>query len=206
MGKKGSGAVQETEHQRALAEVASKQLVDWQTRWQPLQKKMMADITAANAPGSSQRRRASGMATTDTAARFAQAQGQADAGAAQTGRIGSAGQKLGITGMGDDQATSSGMGKVRADASNDDAFISGLSAITALGRGEKATAVSGMASSAALSGQQAEADANESLQRQAGYGQLAGTVAGTAYGMRGPAAPPSLDDPRAGVRGMRGYG
>lgn len=190
MGSKNK--VAETAQQRAMAEVATQQLADWKQRWLPLQKKVAADITAANEPNSFQRRRASGMATTDTAARFSQAQGGLDAAAANTGTFGGARQKLGITSMGDDQATSSGMGKVRADSSNDDAYIAGLGAITAVGRGEKATAVNGLASSAAISGQQAQADANESLQRQAGWGSLAGSVAGTAWGLKKPNQDPGL--------------
>ena len=71
-----------------------------------------------------------------------------------------------------------------------------------LGRGEKATATSGLAASAALSGQQAQADAEIALQRDIGTAQLAGKVVGIGAGMaaqpteqydyRGTILPPQL--------------
>jgi hypothetical protein len=110
--------------------------------------------------------------------------------------------------MGNDQATSAGLGAVAADQAVSDSTIQGLSAVAAIGRGEKATAVEGMQRAAQMSGAQAKADAENSLQSQIGDAGLAGKIVGTGAALWNPTASTDLAvrDPRAGVRGQRGYG
>jgi hypothetical protein len=63
--------------------------------------------------------------------------------------------------------------------------------VTALGRGEKATAIDGMARSAAISSAQAQDDAERSFSNRAGNARIVGQLAGVGAGlyMGGPAAP-----------------
>src|SRR5258706_13088410 len=102
------------------------------------------------------------MVGTDTAAAFAPVPEAAIANAANTGALGSSRQKLAIGTTGNDLATSAGMGAVAADQATDQAYVQGLGAVSALGRGEKASAINGLAQSAAISGEQARADAEAS--------------------------------------------
>lgn len=191
---KGGGQVQETAQQRAFADVARARLQDFQVRWQPVLQNFAKGVLNANEAGSFQRKRAAGMVTTDNDVAYAKAnEGLTDV-AAQTGTLGSSRQKLAVTGMGADQAVSTGLGKVAAAQAGDNAYVSGLGAVTALGRGEKATAVSGMAQEAALSGQQAQADADASLQNAIGNTSLASRIIGTGFGL-------STGGPGGGVPG-----
>ena len=180
---KGGGQVQETSKERALAEVGVQQMQDFKTRWLPVQQRFAKSVTEAGAADSFQRRQAVSKAALDTTARFGQAADKLDATAAASGQLGSSKQKLGLTGLQSDRATSTGLAETAANSAVDDAYVSGLNAVTALGRGEKSTAIGGLQTSAALSGRQAAADADQALADRAGQYQLAGTLAGAAgYG------------------------
>jgi hypothetical protein len=175
--------VKETAQQKALAEVAMKQLGDYRKRWSPLQSQLAEQITSAGAPDSQERRKAAGKASTDNAVQFGSAQDKiTDTLASRTG-LGSSRTKLAIASGGDDQATSRGLGLAGADQAIDDAYMQGLGALTAIGRGERAGAVQGMSQIADASGRQAQADAASSLGRRMGNAQLVGQVAG--FGLAG---------------------
>jgi uncharacterized protein YfiM (DUF2279 family) len=181
MGK--SQEVKETPQQRALADVGKAQMADFKQRWLPVQQKFAAGVVAAGAPDSFQRRQAAAKAGVDTSVNFGKMTEKLDSRAAATGGFGSSAHKLGITGMAEDEATSMGLSTVAADQSVDDQYVAGLGAVNALGRGEKATAMSGMAGSAALSARQAQADAQASLENRSGNMQFAGTVIGAGAGL-----------------------
>jgi hypothetical protein len=175
--------VKETLQQKALAEVAMKQMADYRKRWAPLQRQLAEQITSAGAPDSRERRKAAGKASTDSAVQFDGAQGQVtDTLASRTG-LGSSRTKLAIASGGDDQATSRALGLAGTDQAIDDAYMQGLSALTAIGRGERAGAVQGLSQIADISGRQARADAETSLGRRMGNAQLVGQVAG--FGLAG---------------------
>lgn len=174
---------QETEAERALAQVARQQMADFDTRWRPQQQRLAQTEVSAAAPGSFERRRAETMAKADTSAAFAGAREKLNTGAAVTGQFGSAKHKLGLVGLGDDQAISSGSSTVAADQAADSSMVAGLGAITALGRGEKATAIGGLERSAQMSAAQARDDAQRSLASRMGNAELAGTAAGVGAGL-----------------------
>lgn len=183
--KQGAG---ETPAQAAMMDLAMRQVQDFKTRWLPIQRNLAEDITRMGADGSFERRQAAGVMTTETEAQFAPAREKMEAGLAATGGLGSSKAKLAIAGMGEDQATATGLGRVRADAAVDDAYTQGLSTIMALGRGQKAQAVDGMARNAAMSGRQAQADASAALANRMGNAQLVGQAVGLGAGiyMNGP--------------------
>lgn len=191
---------QETPAQRALAQVARQQLDDFRRRWQPAQQRLAQQITQAGSLGSFERRRATTMAKVDTTAAFGRSAEAIDATAAGAGEFGGSGHKLAIAGASADQATSSGLATVQTDQAVTDQTIQGLGAITALGRGERASAVNNMGRVAAISGQQAQADAAASLEQRMGDARLAGTVVGAGLGL---ARKPGVDGTNdiAGVDG-----
>lgn len=192
---KGGGQVKETSKERALADVGKQQLADFRQRWLPVQQKFAAQVTAAGGTGSAERQRARTMTGVDTSARYGLAQQKLDQQAAAGGAFGTTAHKLGVTGMGDDRATSAGLGTVAAEQAGDDRYIAGLNAVTALGRGEKATAIGGMQQAAAISARQAQADADRSLQERAGKYQLAGTALGLGAGLYAGQQKPSAVQP-----------
>lgn len=193
----------ETSQQRAFADIMKAKFADAKNRWQPLQRKAAAAIASSGEKGSFEREHATGQASTDSAVAFSDAARKLDETAGATGEFGNSGNKLGITDMGNDAATSRGLGEVRANQNVDDARISGLETVTALGRGEQASAVNNAATSAAISGEQARSDAELSLARKMGYAGLAGKAigAGVGYGLGRVAGGIGPNNDIAGVNG-----
>lgn len=198
-----AGKVEETPQQRAMVDMAVNKLADYQQRWLPVQKQLAAQITSMGGNNSTARRRARGAATTDVEANFSRARTGLDAGAANTGSFGSAKHKLAVGGMGEDQATSMGLGMTQAEQQIDDAYVSGLSTIMAMGQGQQGQAIQGLSRSADMSGRQAAADAQSSLDSRMGDAQLVGQLAGAGFGLAGgPSKAPGMTiDPNGiGIR------
>lgn len=181
-------SVKETPQQRAMVELALQRVQDYKQRWLPVQKNLAQSVADMGASGSAQRRAAQGLASTDTAARFAGAADKLEAGLASRGGLGSSQSKLAITGLGEDRAASTGLGLTQAEQQIDDAYTAGLGSIMALGQGQKADAIRGVADTAGMSGRRAAADANASLQNRMGNAALVGQVAGAGLAMYGAGA------------------
>lgn len=196
MGKK-SGKVEETAQERMLAEVGRAQWKDFKTRTAPHIQRFANDATASMQAGSVERGRATAGANADVSAAFAGAGDKALEQVSLNGTAGSSGQKLAITGMGADAATSVSMASVAADESVTKGGLQKLATVAALGRGEKVNALGGMDKLASLSGAQAEADAQQSLEEHAGKASLAGKIVGVGVGgwmgMDKPANDPAFD-------------
>jgi len=182
MGKK-SPEVKETPAQKAMATVTMQRVADFRKRWMPVQQKAAADIVRAGEAGSFERRRAATMSGADNAMNFGMANKRLTDAMIDSGASGTSKQKLAITGMGADQATSAGLGEVAADQAVTDQSIQGLNAITAMGRGEAATATAGMQAAASDSAVRAQNDAEMSLRSKIGDATLGGQVAGMGYGL-----------------------
>lgn len=178
----------QTAAQKAQAEVAVQQLQDFRTRWMPVQQRLAESIVDMGGRNSFQRKQARGMATTDTATQFGDAQTKLREQSEAAGMGGTSRQKLAIAGLGEDQGVSAGMGLGNADQRIDDAYLQGLTSVMQLGRGEKATAMQGMGDIARRSGAQAASDASLALQQRAGQAQVAGQALGLgmsgAFGMQ----------------------
>ncbi len=180
----GKKDVKETPQERAFAEVAKARMADYRQRWLPLQRKLAEGVTRMGAADSQERRRAAGKSSTDSAIRFGEAKNAVESALTQSsGSIGSSKAKLGIAGLGTDEATSRGLGLVAADQAIDDAYLEGLGMITAMGRGESSGALRGLGDVAQVSSRQAASDAEISAQRRAGNANLVGQVAG--FGLQG---------------------
>jgi hypothetical protein len=178
MAGKKNGQVKQTPEQVAQAEVAMQQLADFKQRWQPLQQRLAQTIDETGSMDSVQRKQARGMVSTDAASKFGEAQTGLTGATAARGEMGSAKQKLAMTGMGDDSAMASGIGIAGADQHIDNAYVQGLGNLMAMGKGEKGTAMTGISNLAQMSGAQASHDANMALQRRMGMAETGGYVLG----------------------------
>lgn len=175
---KGGSEVKETSQQRAMTEFAVNQLQDYAKRWLPLQKRLAAQTVESGAAGSAARKSATGRSNVDTQIAFAGAGEGLEKKLAGTGRnLGAA-----MTGMADNAATSRGMGQVTANQSVDDAYTETLAALAATGRGERAGVGNSLSRQAAISGDQAAADAQSALAKETAIGETAGSLAG--YGLQ----------------------
>lgn len=178
MGSK-AGQQQQTPQELALAQHAQAQLQDYQQRWLPVQKRLASTIEQEGAPNSAARRLAEGKASTDTAMSFDKSNQQLEKGMSNAGVLpGSSRANLAVAGLGTDTASSTGLGHLMSDQQIDDAYTQGLGALTALGRGERATVGNSLTGMAKASAAQSQADAYSSLMNRAGDAQLAGQVVG----------------------------
>jgi hypothetical protein len=194
MAGKDTGKTQETEAERAFAEVAQQRIADYKQRWAPLIDRAKQLTTDMGKEGSVARQQAAGATNLANQDQFARANEQVDTANRNSGiRASSARAKLGTTELADSQAMSAGIGAMQADQAVDDAYTQGLAQIAALGRGQALQAVSGMGAAAGMAGQQASFDAERAANRRAGNAQLAGTVAGAGIGAAGRyfSAPPA---------------
>ncbi len=176
----GAKKQKETPAQKALAEHSWNQLQDYKKRWLPVQQRLAQTIQDAGAEGSTERRAAAGRSSTDTAMAFDKAQGALEKSISNNvvGGVGSSRGKLGITGMSDDQAKSTGLGHVMSEQAIDDAYTQGLGALVSIGRGESAQVTNSMSSMAASSAAQARADAEASAANREGNAAMIGQVGG----------------------------
>lgn len=199
---KGGNKVEETSQQRAAAAHAMNLFKDYQKRWLPVQKQLATQIQATGAEDSAARKGATGRASTDTAMQFAQAQGALEKALSNNGaNVNSSRAKLAVSGMGEDAAKAKGMGAMIADQQIDDAYTQGLTALTSIGRGERAQVGTGLADQATSSARTAAADAEASAAQRAGYAQLAGQAAG--MGLYGALQPgPKVPDMVIDTNGM----
>lgn len=180
MAKGGSSGPQETEADRAVAEVAKARVADWRARWRPQQQKVAQQVDAMGAEDSRERRQVRGAVATDTDVAFQKASEKSLDASLQSGTFGSSGQKLGIGAMGDAQATSTGLAVNQADLGVDQAHKAGLAAVVARGQGREARADAGLMAQAQMARQVANADAEAALQEDMGVASLAGRAAGIA--------------------------
>lgn len=169
----------ETAAQKAQAEHAMLLLQDYKQRWLPVQQRLAQTIEANGAKDSAARKLAAGKASTDTAMAFDKAQGGLEKSLSNNGvGPGSSRANLAITGVGDDIATSKGLGGVMSDQAIDDAYTQGLGALASIGRGERAQVGANMSTMAKASAEQAQADAEASFAERQGNAQLFGQVGG----------------------------
>lgn len=174
----GKSKVDETPQQRALAEFAMNQLQDYKQRWLPVQKQLAAQIQQQGADGSYAREAAAGKNATDVAMSFDRGVGVLSKTLSNNGvNLGSSRGKLALTGMGTDQAKTGGIGAMITEQQMDDAYLKGLQALTAIGRGERASVSEGLVDRARSSAKDAQMSAEASASERANAG-MAGQAAG----------------------------
>lgn len=174
-----SGQQGETAQERAQAQHALDLMQDYKKRWLPVQKRLASTIEQMGEKDSAARRLATGKASTDTAMQFDKAGMQLEKGLSNSGvGPGSSRSNLAIAGMGTDAASATGIGHMMSEQQVDDAYTQSLGALTALGRGERATVGTSLTNMARQSASQAQADAQASLMARSGDAALAGQVVG----------------------------
>lgn len=189
MGQKSDNQVKETPQQAAMVDLAMKQVADYETRWLPLQKNLAEGVAEMGAKGSTARVQAQGMAANETEAKFSKARTGLETRLASTGGLNSGRAKAAITGLSEDQATSTGLGRTQADQQIDDAYTAGLGTVMQLGQGQKGTAIQSMGNIADMSGRRAANDASNALEDRMGNAQLIGNTIGAGFGLIGAPKP-----------------
>lgn len=176
-GKRGSSEVKETAAQRAAAEVARKQWDLYQTDFKQFEDNFIERIgtfnSAANMADSKQAADV-GYAKAFSKNREAVSKSLAASGVApDSGKYQDA-----LADMTTEQAVAQSDTINRAQSSEQDKYLAGLSDVTAIGMGQQTGALAGMGDVANASLSKATADAKSDFNRRASNLQLAGTVAG----------------------------
>lgn len=184
MGKGGSGKVEETAAQKALAEVAMQQWQLYQNELKPYEDLFMNKVD--DLKREEEFDKLAGTAALGTAQSFGEArQGLAD-GMAAAGVDPSSGKyQEAMKALEADQALSQTDTANRAQSSQQDRYVAGLKDVVSMGQGQKAEALAGYNSLASTSLNKAAMDAQSKFNNKQAVMGLVGAVGGaaTAYGM-----------------------
>jgi hypothetical protein len=181
---KNTGTVQASPQEQALAQIGAARFEDYQARWLPVQQHLGSVVADMGKEGSWQREEAKGKGNVDAAEAFAKTEQQTEARRMASGiNVGSSAFKLGVTGSAIDEARAKGAGINSGNQQIDRAYLSGLSTMMQLGRGQSATAASGLAISGELGSREAITAAQESAAERAGNYELAGYGIGLGTGL-----------------------
>lgn len=207
MGKGGSGKVEETAAQKALAEVAMQQWQLYQNELKPYEDLFMNKVD--DLQREEEFDKLAGTAALGTAQSFGEArQGLAD-GMAAAGVDPSSGKYQEVMkALEADQALSQTDTANRAQSSQQDRYVAGLKDVVSMGQGQKAEALAGYNSLASTSLNKAAMDAQSKFNNKQAVMGLVGAVGGaaTAYGMSDATKPASKKiSPTASVLQGKGY-
>ncbi|HHQ4786429.1 hypothetical protein ACSZND_00040 [Aeromonas hydrophila] len=207
MGKGGSGKVEETAAQKALAEVAMQQWQLYQNELKPYEDLFMNKVD--DLKREEEFDKLAGTAALGTAQSFGEArQGLAD-GMAAAGVDPSSGKyQEAMKALEADQALSQTDTANRAQSSQQDRYVAGLKDVVSMGQGQKAEALAGYNSLASTSLNKAAMDAQSKFNNKQAVMGLAGALGGaaTAYGMNSAVTTASKKiSPTASVLQGKGY-
>lgn len=187
MGGGGDNKIEETEMERAQAQVALQRWGDYQNIFKPFENKYMGEVDKMNS--AAQMNMASDLAINPIAKAFADEGANIQRSMNANGVNPNSGKAIASKNLlGDAQATAEVNASSRTTSTQQDNYVGGLQNIVAMGQGQATSATSGMADVASRAQSYATDAARDSMQSdrnlQSGVGALVG--AGTSYGMNQP--------------------
>jgi len=211
MAGSSTGTIPPTPAETALAQVGANRFQDYVQRWEPLQMHLASTIEGMGGADSWQRQEAEGKAKAEVSQQFTTAETASGAKQLSAGiNVGS--EKFGLTqaAMTTDQARAGGERTSQADQAITGQYLSGLTALTAIGRGQAATASQGMGVATDIGTRTAIGDAAASSAARAGNEAVLGYglgMAGGAYmnSSSSPAGIPISDSPYSNMPQGSGY-
>jgi hypothetical protein len=183
----GDNKVEETEFEKAQADIALKRMADYQNDFKPYEDKFMEEVSGLNSAAKYQR--AGELATNPLAKAFADEAVNIQESMNATGVNPNSGKAKSVkSAVAGAQASAEVDAGSRANASQQDNYVSGLQNVVAMGQGQTGSAMSGMSDIAQMGQRNAINEARNKLSTQSnirsGIGGAVG--AGVAYGMRPP--------------------
>lgn len=178
-------SVKETQEEKAAAEIATKKWGYYQENFRPIEDRFMKDVDNMNSEGAKDF--ATGAAASAVTANFDNTRKQADGGLRRAGiNPNSGAYKSTMHEIGQAEAGASSDSKVRALNSVEDNYVTGLSNVSAIGRGQSTQAQDGLHDLAAGAQQKASQSAYDSFNRRSANLDAAGSLAGAALYMSKP--------------------
>lgn len=188
-GKKSDNTVPETALDREMATIGLDKYQNYKQTFQPLEKYAIGQVTNNS---DSQKRMAQGVTNANEEQQFGQAQGQVTAADAALGaRPGSGKFGLGLGQFSADQGQAMGLAQTDSNLMSERNRTGNLQSLINIGQGQSGQALSGLATSAEASQQQAVMDARASVAAH----QAVLNAAGTAVGFGGYNAYKGLNNP-----------
>jgi hypothetical protein len=181
MASASSGTIAPTAAETSLAQIGADRFQDYTQRWEPLQMHLASQIEGMDQANSWQRQEAKGKAGAEVQTAFSQQENQVAGKQLTTGvNVGSQKFALGQTEMSTDQARDVGERENQGNDAVTRQYLAGLTSLTAIGRGQAATATQGMGVSTDIATRMATSDAMESAASRVGNEQLLGYGIGVA--------------------------
>jgi hypothetical protein len=170
-------SAKETKEEQALAEVAQKKWQYYQDNYRPLEDEYMKQVDNLDSEGAYDF--AGGTAASATTAAFAGARENMAEDMRSAGVNPNSGKyKSGMAGLADAEAMSSADGKSRALTSQQDEYVTGVSNVSAIGRGQSTSAQAGLSDLAQSANTKAASDAGNAWNNKAATTSAAGGLFG----------------------------
>lgn len=177
---KKDNKVEETEDERAQAEIGLAYRDEWDRVYRPFEIEFAAD-TLDTAP---ERRQGLGVSNAEVSRTFGAVQPQVEGALTMAGaRPGSGRFGIAMGDMAANSGTARGIGAVDVNNAVDDQYVQGLSALSAMGRDQQVETARGIMDLSAASGRQAQIDAATSAANIGGIQRAVGSGAGLAAGL-----------------------
>jgi len=205
MGKGGSTEVKETSYEKAQAQVAKQQWDLYSNELSKYNDLFMNKVEGQN----SEQKYNEAAANTNLAyqSKYGQARQNAATQLSSAAVDPSSGKFKGtLDNLTNDQISGTINTTNKAQTSQADKYVAGLSDINSIGAGEKADSLAGFGSIAESANQKASADAQTSLNNSMGLKSLVGSAAGVAAGAYGSGVGKSVATQSAGTSGVFGSG
>ena len=185
MGGGGDNKIEETEEQKALAEVSQKQWQDYLENYRPLENAYMDDVDRMNT--SQQYNQVAGLAAVPVESEFSTA--VADTSRAMVGagiNPNSGAFKSQMSKLDRSKSSAKADSISQAQLGQQNRYVGGIQNIVRMGQGQSTQSVQGLSDVASMSGQKAYNDARISISNSQDNAQLGGAVigAGTRYGLQ----------------------
>ena len=179
----GDNKVEETQAQKEQSRIAIDKFNDYQTRFAPLEDRLMSEVRTTGAEYD----QGEGQAAAASEQQFAGARQQYGLNQFSRGaNLASGAYQAGMGDLGRSEAQATGLNVAGSGDALTDQETYGLVGVTQIGRGQSATALSQYGQASSMAQQQAINDArvalDESLANQQFFGQVVGAGAGIAQG------------------------
>jgi hypothetical protein len=181
MSSPSSGTIPPTPAETALAQIGANRFQDYVERWEPLQMHLASQVESMGGADSWQRQEAEGKAKAEVGQQFSTAENQTASKQLSAG-VNAGSEKFGLAQaeMTSDQARSGGERTNEANEAVTSQYLSGLTALTAIGRGQSSTASQGMGIATDIGTRTAISDAAASSAARSGNEQMLGYGIGMA--------------------------
>lgn len=175
----GGGSVKETEHQRALAEIARQRYNRYQNKFVPIENQYIQDVMRSRNP--EQYQKAAAISAAETAVPFAKARDEVNKRMFAAGVNPNSGRaKSGSLAIA--EARGLGQNVANSQLGTTDRYFRGLEGIVAMGQGQAGSALDSLQDVADRSGKYAEQAARSAAERSAGVSDMIGTGFGIGAG------------------------